>query len=129
MNQDGLEGTHLYQRIAGEIRNKILNGDYRPGDRLPTIRELKRQWNCTQGTIQRAYKELAQQGLITSWAGKGTHVVNPLDNGNLQISKPLRKAKLVHKAESFLLESLIAGYSFEEIQESIDLARRHLQTF
>ena len=93
------------------------------------MRELNQRWNCALGTIQHSFEELTQQGLITSSPGKGTHVADPLDNGKLQISLPLRKAKLVHKAESFFLESLFAGYSLEEIDESLDLARRHLQTF
>jgi GntR family transcriptional regulator len=128
MIHDMWEGAGLYRRIAEEIREKILSGVYRPGDRLPPIRQLKQEWNCTQGTIQRAYMELAQQGLVNCQVGKGTHVVNQLEREKLQIFKPLRKAKLVHQAESFLLESLIAGYSFEEIEESIDVARRQMQT-
>ena len=129
MIQNEPGGAYLYQRIAGEIRQNILDGVYRPGDRLPSLRALKNQWNCTQGTIQQAYKELAQQGLVISQAGKGTHVVDQPDNKLLQISVPLRKAKLVHKAESFLLESMVAGFRLEEIEEAIDLARRHMQTF
>jgi GntR family transcriptional regulator len=129
MIQNEPGGAYLYQRIAGEIRQNILDGVYRPGDRLPSLRALKKQWNCTQGTIQQAYKELAQQGLVISQAGNGTHVVDQPDNKLLQIMAPLRKAKLVHKAESFLLESLVAGYRLEEIEEAIDLARRHMKTF
>lgn len=129
MVQDGLQETILYQKIAEEIRKQILDGVYRPGDRLPSIRELKQLWNCTPGTIQHAYYELAQQGLVITQAGKGTHVADPLGNGKYQLSPPLRKAKLVHRAESFLLESYIAGYNFEEIEESIELARRHMQSF
>lgn len=129
MIQDKWEDTDIYQRIAEDIRQNILNGSHKPGDRLPSIRELKQHWNCTEGTIQHAYKELARQGLIISQAGKGTRVVNKSEFEMLQIPKPLRKAKLVHRAESFLLESLIVGYSYEEIEESIELARRHVQTF
>jgi DNA-binding transcriptional regulator YhcF (GntR family) len=121
--------ANLYQRIAEKIRQSILSGIYQPGDRLPSLRELKEEWHCTQGTIQHAYKELSEQGLVISHFGKGTHVVDQLENEKLQIPAPLRKANLVHRAESFLLESLIVGYSLEEIEESLDLARRHMQTY
>ena len=129
MVRDGLRETILYPKIAEEIRKQILGGIYQHGDRLPSIRELKQQWNCTPGTIQHADNELVQQGLVITRAGKGTHAADPLENGKPQISPPLRKAKLIHQAESFLLESYIAGYNFEEIEESIELARRHMQTF
>ncbi len=121
-------GAGLYQRIAEKIRTNIFNGVYRPGDRIPTIRDLSQEWNCTTSTIQHAFKELTQQGLIVSQAGKGTHVVDRLDYDEIQVHAPFRKARLIHRAESFLLESFIAGYSYEEIIESIDLARRHMQT-
>jgi hypothetical protein len=65
---------------------------------------------------------------VISQVGKGTHVICPPDSGKLQVPPPLRRAKMVYRAESFLLKSLIAGYSFKEIEESIDLARRHVQS-
>lgn len=45
----------LYKQIAGEIKNDILEGRLGKGDRLPSIRELSIRWNCTAGTIQRAF--------------------------------------------------------------------------
>ena len=121
------DDASLYQRIALEIRTKIINGVYRPGDRLPAIRALADQWNCTPATIQHAYKELAQQGLVLSRPGRGSYVANREAYEKLKVSPPLRMAKLIHLSESFLLESLIAGYSYEEIMEAIDLARRYIQ--
>jgi DNA-binding GntR family transcriptional regulator len=41
----GNHQTILYRKIAKEMRKQILDGVYRPGDRLPSIRELKQQWN------------------------------------------------------------------------------------
>jgi molybdate-binding protein/DNA-binding transcriptional regulator YhcF (GntR family) len=117
-----MDETYLYRRIAEEIRQDILNGRLQPGDRLPSIRELTRRWNCTPGTVQRAYTELAQQELIISQAGKGTHVSSRLDPQRLQMQAPLRRAGMVHRAESFLLESLTAGYSLEDVRQSVDLA-------
>lgn len=129
MFNDSSGDTILYHRIADEIRKNILSGVYQPGDQIPTVRELKQQWNCSQGTVHHAYKELAQQGLVISRKGGGTRVVSQLDYGKLQLSTSLRKARLVHQAETFLLESVMAGYSFEEIKESLDLARMHMQSF
>jgi len=55
-----MEEPFLYRRIADQIRRDILEGRLKPGDRLASMRELTHQWECTQGTIQRAYQELAQ---------------------------------------------------------------------
>ena len=117
-----MEKDHLYQQIAESIRKDILNGKRQPGERLPSVRQLTAQWDCTPGTVQRAYKSLADQGLVISRAGQGTHVT---DKPNIQQLSTLRKAALIHKAEAFLLESLSAGYSQAEIEQAIRLALDH----
>jgi len=114
--------TILYKKIADQIRMEILEGRLQPGDRLPSIRELTRQWGCTPGTVQKAYQELARQGLVNSRAGKGTHVAGNIDPVMMQSQGPLRRATLVHRAEDFLLEVLTAGFELPEIQQSFELA-------
>lgn len=120
-----MDEIFLYKRIAESIRQDILNGILQPNDRLPSIRELTNKWRCTPGTVQRAYQELAQQGLIISQAGKGTHVSRQIDQAQILARGPLRKATLVHKAEAFLLEVLTAGYDLPEVQQAFSLALDH----
>jgi molybdate-binding protein/DNA-binding transcriptional regulator YhcF (GntR family) len=120
-----MDEPFLYNRIAESIRQNILDGILQPNDRLPAIRELTLKWNCTPGTVQRAYKELAQQGLIISQAGKGTHVSGKFDQTQFLGRGPLRKATLVHKAEAFLLEMLTAGFDLPEVQQAFNLALDH----
>ena len=115
-----MEEPFLYRQVAEAIRQKILRGELKPGDRLPSVRALKAQWGCTVGTIQHAYQELARQGLVTSRAGQGTRVVDRLPAQ--PDSSPLRTAALLHRAEAFLLEVLTAGYTPAEAEEAVRLA-------
>lgn len=108
-----MDEPHLYRQIAETIRHDILEGNLKPGDRLLSVRELAAQWNCTVGTVQRAYGELVRQGLVTSRAGQGTRVAG---SPQIQGEKALRRASLIHRAESFLLEVLNAGYSLPEVE-------------
>jgi GntR family transcriptional regulator len=117
-----MEENHLYQQIAESIRIEILEGRIKPGERLPSVRNLCQIWHCTPGTAQRAYNELAQQGLLVSHAGKGTRVSGGIAPAQLQARQTLRRASLVHHSEAFLLESLTTGYALEEIQQAFDLA-------
>ena len=109
----------LYHQIAEAVRQKILQGELKPGDRLPSVREMTANWGCTLGTVQRAYQELARQGLVTSRAGQGTRVVEKLPARD---DTPLRRAALIHRAETFLLEVLTAGYSSSDVEEAVRLA-------
>jgi molybdate-binding protein/DNA-binding transcriptional regulator YhcF (GntR family) len=117
-----MKDRFLYEQITDSIRKDILDGNYRPGDRLPAIRDLMQEWSCTPGTVQRAYLELAGMGLVTSQVGKGTHVVSNLNTPAVTGNVPLRMARQVHDAEAFILASLTAGYSLEEVQNSINHA-------
>jgi molybdate-binding protein/DNA-binding transcriptional regulator YhcF (GntR family) len=117
-----VDEAFLYQRIAEDIRQEILAGRLQPGDRLPSIRSLTQRWDCTPGTVQRAYQELARQGLVAGQAGKGTHVSRQIDLGQARSGEPLRRASIVHHAEAFLLEALTAGYALNEVQQALDLA-------
>lgn len=118
-----MEDEHyLYRRIANQIRNEILEGRLKPGDRLPSIRQQTGTWKCTQGTIQRAYQELAALGLLVSQAGKGTRVAGRIDPQLMQAQGPLRRASLVQKADAFLLEAITAGFNLHEVSQAMDLA-------
>lgn len=74
----------------------------------------------------RAYQELAHQGLIVSHVGKGTKVV---DNLSEQNQSPLRKATLFNRTEAFLLEIITAGYTPDEIEQSMRTALDRWKTF
>lgn len=116
-----MDDTHLYRQVASKIHQEILSGALKPGDRLPPLREMAALWNCTIGTVQHAYQELAQQGLVISRVGQGTRVVDRLPD-DAQSETPLRRAMLVHRAESFLLEAVTSGYTLEEIESAVHQA-------
>ncbi|MEM5773655.1 MAG: GntR family transcriptional regulator, partial [Anaerolineaceae bacterium] len=119
-----MDEPHLYKKISDRIRQEILKGQWKAGERLPSVREMAAQWNCTVGTIQHAYQELVQQGLVTSRAGQGTRVAESLPALN---DTPMRRAQLIHRAESFLLESLNQGYHVEEVNQAVREAMERWQ--
>ena len=117
-----MDESFLYRQISESIRQQIMAGELKPGDRLPSVRQMCDRWNCTPGTVQRAYNDLARHGLLVSRAGKGTVVAGSLPTNDFPAQAGLRRAGLVHRSEGFLLEALTAGYSLSEIQQALDLA-------
>lgn len=111
--------TPLYQEIAETIRREIVYGTLQPGDELPTVREMAEKWQCAPGTIMRAYKELAAQGLVDSRPGAGTQVAS---NAIPAMQTPLRKARLINQVEGHLLNMMAAGYVPQEIEQAFQLA-------
>ena len=63
-----------YQQIVAFLRRAISNGDYQPGQKLPSEADLVEQFSTSRLTVQRALKELQHQNLIERRAGSGTYV-------------------------------------------------------
>jgi molybdate-binding protein/DNA-binding transcriptional regulator YhcF (GntR family) len=91
-----MEEAYLYQQIAEHTRREILSGALKPGDRLPSVKQMAARWDCTIGTVQHAYRDLARQGLVTSRPGQGTRVVETMPEG-AGAGQPLRYAALVNR--------------------------------
>jgi len=64
--------TPLYRWLAETLREEIQSGVYKPGDLLPTERELMQRYNLSNITVTRAINELAREGWLYRRAGKGT---------------------------------------------------------
>lgn len=66
----------LYNRIADEIRDALLAGRLRPGDRLPAERELCRTLGVSRTSLREAMKILAGSGLVTTRHGRGAFIAD-----------------------------------------------------
>ena len=64
----------LYLRVYRLIADEIASGSLRPGDRLPSERELTERLGVSRATVRRALGELAMDGLVTASAGRGSFV-------------------------------------------------------
>lgn len=64
----------LYLQIKKEIKEQILSGELKAGDRLPATRDLARQLGVNRSTVTNAYDELLAEGVLNSHVGQGTFV-------------------------------------------------------
>ncbi|MGD8603226.1 MAG: substrate-binding domain-containing protein [Anaerolineales bacterium] len=115
----------LYQQIADDLRQRIQHGQYKPGDSLPSVRQIAREWDCTPGTVSRAYKDLSRQGLVVTERGRGTRVALGADR---QRDPNLAWADLVHQAEAVLLNGQRAGFEAGEVMAAFAVAGARLAT-
>ncbi|MYW00382.1 GntR family transcriptional regulator [Streptomyces sp. SID3343] len=66
-----------YADIAAHYRRQIQDGELRPGDTLPSLRQVCEQFGVAQTTANRAYRRLKMEGLTLAKAGVGTIVAGP----------------------------------------------------
>jgi GntR family transcriptional repressor for pyruvate dehydrogenase complex len=66
----------VFERVAVQIEQRILDGELHSGDRLPTERELAEQFQVSRTAVREALKILAQKGLVDMRPGRGTIVID-----------------------------------------------------
>jgi GntR family transcriptional regulator len=60
--------------LKEQVLHAISRGRLKPGDQLPTVREVAVDLTINPNTVNRAYAELEREGLLTSHRGRGTFV-------------------------------------------------------
>ncbi|HCU35148.1 MAG TPA: GntR family transcriptional regulator [Armatimonadetes bacterium] len=71
---DPRSGTPLYLQIKEQMRMAVATGALRPGEKLPTVRDLATELRINFNTVVRAYREMQAEGLLSSRQGSGTFV-------------------------------------------------------
>lgn len=79
-----LAAPKLSDSIAAELEQRILEGSWKTGDRLPAERELSAQLGVSRASLREAIQKLVSRGLLSSRQGGGTYVTDRLDAGFLE---------------------------------------------
>lgn len=66
--------TSLYGQLADDFRERILSGELKPGEKLPSFTEMRAQHRVSQATLNRVHGLLEAEGLILRKPGAGTFV-------------------------------------------------------
>jgi GntR family transcriptional repressor for pyruvate dehydrogenase complex len=71
-----VQSARLYEKIVEQFEASILNGQLKPGDRLPSENELTQQFGVSRTAVRDAMKALSQKGLLEVRVGRGTYVTD-----------------------------------------------------
>jgi GntR family transcriptional regulator len=69
-------GVPVYRQIIDQVHAARASGTIRPGDQLPTVRQLAVDLSINPNTVMRAYRELELTGALTTHQGTGTFITN-----------------------------------------------------
>ena len=70
-------GVPIYLQIVQQVKHRVAVGALRPGERLPSVRDLADQLRVNPNTIAKAFTELERQGVVETRRGSGTFVAEP----------------------------------------------------
>ena len=74
LDLSGGDGRPIYSQIADRVKFAIAAGGVRPGELVPSVRELSKQLVVNPNTVARAYRELQGDGLLETVRGTGLQV-------------------------------------------------------
>lgn len=108
----------IYLQLMEHIRQRIISGEYTPGERLPSVRELAAEAAVNPNTMQKALSELERDGLVFAQRTSGRFITD-----DVQLIQSLRRETAEREAVDFLSRLQGLGFSATEaaglLQEAI----------
>ena len=114
---DFRSGVPIYVQIVEQVQQLVVSGKLKPGDQLPTVRQLASELRVNFNTVARAYRMLDEAGLISTQQGRGTYL---LDRTDEKLADLLKQETLDVQTEHFLTDLLRQGYTLPEIRQMIE---------
>lgn len=107
----------IYEQITSQMKDMILTGQLKEGEKLPSIRSLAADLRISAITTKRAYAELETQGFIETVTGKGSFVAG----GNFELLREERLRRVEELLQEAVDEAKGAGISSEELIDILHL--------
>lgn len=104
----------IYTQLLEQIEQKIISGEYEPGSKLPSVRELAAEAAVNPNTMQRAMAELESRGLIITNRTAGRVVTE-----NQDILSRLRESRAADYTDEYINKMAELKYNKDEIIEFI----------
>ena len=119
---DGSSGVPPYLQLVHQVRQSLLLGYLREGDRLPTVKDLAGELAINPNTVVKAYRQLEHEGLAGGRPGQGTFITTTLVSPPSDASETLRAS-----LEDWFRSAEVAGLSDEAITALIAVVRHDMR--
>jgi GntR family transcriptional regulator len=113
LSVDVRSNVPIYVQITHGIQHKIATGDLKPGDQLPTVRQVAADLRVNFNTVARAYRQLDETGIISTQLGRGTFILEQVSPE--QVEK-LRRDDLQQLTRRYLLDVFDLRFSPDDLQ-------------
>jgi GntR family transcriptional regulator len=118
---DTRDSTPIYAQIERGLRAGIAAGRLRPGDQLPTVRQLAVELRVNANTVARVYADLERNGVIETRRGVGSFVSASPEHARPPAEHQRRLRAFVTR---LLGDAAAAGFSLDEVIAEVDTHRQ-----
>jgi GntR family transcriptional regulator len=119
---DASSGVPPYLQLVHQVRQSLLLGYLREGDRLPTVKELAGDLAINPNTVVKAYRQLEHEGLAGGRPGQGTFIT-----ATLAPPPPAASGSLRSSLEDWFRSAQEAGLSEEAVTALIAVVRHEMR--
>jgi GntR family transcriptional regulator len=114
---DGGSGVPIYRQLVQQVRRDVMLGRLRPGDQLPSVKEVVDSLSVNPNTVVKAFGELEHQGLVVRRQGIGTFVAASPPVTSVPVAP-----KLLGSLARWVDRARQDGLSAEQIRMLLELA-------
>ena len=118
---DSRDATPIYAQLERGLRAAIATGRLRPGDQLPTVRELAVDLRINANTVARVYAELERAGVIETKRGVGSFITATPAQAHPPRERERRLRAFVTRV---LAEADAVGFTIDEVIEALRAYRQ-----
>jgi GntR family transcriptional regulator len=106
-------GVPVYRQIIDQVLGAIASGVLKPGDQLPTVRQLAVDLTVNPNTVVRAYRELEIRGVLATQQGTGTFIANQ----KVKRNEVERQRQLNQLIGDFVARAGAGGFTVQDVME------------
>lgn len=107
-------GAPIYLQVINELKKKMVKGELKPGEKMPSSRDLAVEYKVNQNTAARIYREMEMQGYCFTRRGIGTFV-----SEEENMFQDLKKEMASELLKNFMHEMKGLGYKKDDIIDQI----------
>lgn len=107
----------IYEQITDQIKAKIISGELKENEALPSVRILASELKISSLTVKKSYDHLEEEGFVVTVHGKGTYVAAT----DRDIAMEARKKVVEDELNKALGKARAIGLTKEEIAEMIEI--------
>ena len=119
---DGSSGVPPYLQLVHQVRQSLLLGYLREGDRLPTVKDVAGDLAINPNTVVKAYRQLEHEGLAAGRPGQGTFVTGTPPSAPPEAQQALRSS-----LEQWFRDAEKAGLNDDAVTALIAVVRHDMK--
>jgi GntR family transcriptional regulator len=113
-------GVPVYRQLIDQVQGALASGRLKPGQQLPTVRQLAVDLAINPNTVTRAYREMEIRGLLETQQGTGTFIAEQ----PAQASPGIRKQQLAQIVTEIVARAGASGFTLAELEAALKQHRR-----